>query len=283
MRTSRILVVVGWAALAVPTVSAQEAPTPTPIQIGETVTDFLAQSNDSLQDGSRYKTFVLQGAADDSITIVMSSRDFNAHLILSDAEDSVLNNDANSGGDCNAHVTHVLPTTGTYYIFANTEARAELGQFQLQVARGFQPPPSATPCRGFVNPEGLLAVGDSVTGRLDTDDLVLADTSRFETWALTGTAGVTFTIDLVSTDFDARLLLVRGFAEVLGANDDGGMGCNARIGATANDMRPLRVVVIARPAGAGGSYLLRVTEGEQPLMESDTCDPPGPRHDHDGA
>jgi hypothetical protein len=273
-------ILIGWS----PLVAQDPAPPQTlTIQIGEAVTNFLSTSDDTLQDGSRYKTYLLSGQAGDSITVAMSSRDFNTLVMLADPADSVLTSDSNGGGRCNAHLTFVLPQDGTYSLIANGEWRAEIGEFQLRVLPGIEPPSSRTPCRGFVNPEGIVAVGDSVVGTVDENDRQLADSSSFEVWVLSGTAGTPFTVDLVSTDFDARLILVRGFDEVLSANDDGGIGCNARIAATVNDMRPLRVVVIAPPARKAGSYTLRVAQGEQPTRDGDACEPPGGGPDADGA
>lgn len=286
MYTSRILLSIVVAALAIPPLPAQQGQPPEAraIGYGDTVNDSLTVADDSLQDGSRYHPYFFQGSSGDSITIFMSSRDFNAHVLLADSTEAVLDNDANGGGSCNAHITFVLPQTGFYVIYANGESRAELGRYQLTVTRGFQPPQAATPCRGFVQPEGLLALGDSVTSALGEDDRALADTSRFEIWMLTGTAsGVTFTIDARSTDFDTRLLLVRGFDEVIAADDDGGAGCNARIAHTVTGQRPLRAVVMGRPTGSRGSYVLSVTQGRKAQVDQPPCTPPGGGPDDDGA
>lgn len=245
------------------------------IAYGETATNSLTTDNDTLADGSAYQPYYFDGSAGDSITLVMASRHFNAHLILTDSADNVLNSDANSAGQCDAQLTHVLPDDGFYLIYATAGTRAELGQFQLTLMQGAYPPPSREPCRGFVGPEGIVQLGDEVSGALTDDDRVLADSSYFEIWTFPEPGGGPFTADLVSEEFDGSLILVRGFDQVAAVNDDGGSGCNARIVHTPTDETPLRLVVVARPAHRTGTYTLRVTEGDKLVLDDDPCTPPG--------
>jgi len=99
------------------------------------------------------------------------------------------------------------------------------------------------------------------------------DSTYFERWILPVKANQAFTIDLISDDFDAYLLLTKGRGDKLVDNDDGGGGCNARIVYTATDGHPLRVVVntASQPKRQSGRFTLRVTEGESTVDSKGNC------------
>lgn len=251
-------------------VSAQQ---PIRINFGETVTDYLSASDDSLSDGSRFKLYYFEAASGDSITIYMSSQDFNVQLLLADSVDDVLAADDNSGGDCNSYITSVLPADGFYAIYATAAAVGELGQYQLSLMKGIQPPQGEGACAGFLMPEGMLSIGDSVEGSLGEGDRTVSGGSFFEVWALEGTAGRTFTVDLRSPVFDSRLILLRGFLSsgVLALDDDGGGGCDARVTHSAEDQRQLRIVVMSAGDHRPGPYTLTITEGTKPPPPVSPC------------
>lgn len=242
------------------------------IAYSETQAGILSVTNDTLQDGSYYRAYTFMGRNGDSVTVWLSSRDFNAHLMLADSLDNVMQSDDDGGGACDAYLTSVLPADGRYIIYANTAGQGELGQFQLTLRRGIHPPNSREPCRGFVGHSGVLGVGDIVAGRIGPDDRVLPDSSHFQVWLLPAIGARPLTVELVSEDFDAALILVRGFGDVLDVNDDGAGGCNARIVHTPIDTRPLRVVVIARGPSQVGAFTLGVTEGAVPITSQPPCD-----------
>lgn len=266
-----------------PAIAAAQARAPQELSYGETVSNVLTVEDDTLSDGSAYKVYYFQATAGDSLTIYLSSRDFNTHLILADSADQVLNSDDNSGGRCNSYLSYVVPVTGLYEIFATASTRAEIGQYQLTLQRGIQPPNSRERCAGFLGPEGFVLVGRPVRGAVEARDRTLPDTSKFELWTLRATPGRQLTADLNSTEFDARLILVRGFDQLAAVDDDGGPGCNARLVFTPTDATPLRLVVVARPPGRTGSYTLSVSEGQHPLLGDDPCTPPGGDTDAGGA
>jgi len=249
------------------------------IAYGDTVTGVLAPAGDTLSNGTYYRQYLLTGKGGDAVTISLSSSDFNANLLLLDAIDAdyVLAGDDNSGGDCNSHLTTTLPAAGRYTIIAHGSAPNEIGSFVLSVQEGAQPPASTQPCRGFSGPQGILQPGDTVRGAIGPEDRTLPrDGTHYQVWVLAPVPGRTVSIDLVSSDFDATLFLVRGMSEVIAANDDGGGGCNARLVYTAEEDRPYRFVTRAAPGGAVGSFELTVSEGAKPVMQDSTCQPSGP-------
>jgi len=250
---------------------AEEVDNPfTPISYGETLSAFLTASDDTLQDGSHYKMFLFSGDEGDSVSISVSSLDFNSHVLFADSMDTILLDDGDGGGACNAQFTYVLPTVGRYIVYATTFSPHETGEFQIELNKGTVAPTSTRPCAGFFNKKGTLTPGDSTMGTLGPPDSKLGP-SYFQVWGIDVPAGDTATIDLQSIIFDARLTLYRGFATAVDANDDGGGACNARLVLT-GDGHPYNVVMTTGKEDETGPYLLRVTEGALPIAQESQCE-----------
>jgi serine protease Do len=237
---------------------------------GDTLSAFLTVSDDSLQDGSRYKTFTFDGEAGDSVTVSVSSLDFNAHLLLADSTDTIIADDSDGGGLCNAHMTYVLQATGRYIVYATTFYPRDVGEFEVVVNRGNTTPGGTRPCGGFFDTKGTLSVGDSAMGTLGPPDPKLGP-SYYQVWRVEVAEGQTVTIDLLSAVFDARLTLYRGFATAIDANDDGAGACNARLVLTGNG-HPHSVVMTAGNRDETGPYVLRVQEGALPIIQESQCE-----------
>lgn len=241
-----------------------------PISYGETLSGFLTAADDTLADGSHYKMFLFSGDMGDSLTIEAGSLDFNAHVLFADSIDTILLDDGDAGGSCNAHLTYVLPTSGRYIVYATTFSPHETGEFQLSVNRGARAAANTRPCAGFFDKKGSLSVGDSTMGSLGPPDSKLGP-SYYQVWRIDLPEGRTATIDLQSIIFDARLTLYRGFATAVDMNDDGGGGCNSRLVLT-GDGHPYSIVMTTGKEDETGPYLLRVTEGALPIVQESQCE-----------
>ncbi len=272
MRITRLFTLALALGVAAPIV-AQLSETIESIGYGETISNFLTQNDAQFSDNTHFKAYVFLGAAGDTITVHLSSPDFNAQLIVSDSADNVIGSDDNSGGSCNSYLTAVLPRAGRYAIFANTAGVGELGQFQLTLQQGVQPPESGAPCRGFLDHRGTIWIGGAVEGTLGEGSDIIGKNEYFDIWLLPQTEGQTFTADLISDDFDAVLMLYRGFTERVTFNDDGAGGCNSRVVYAPPDMRPYRFIVRSRGERQGGSYILRITPGAEPMLTAPPCSP----------
>jgi serine protease Do len=275
----RRIVLLGAAALgciAAPAMG-QEPDEQTPaIAYGEAVNGALAPTGDTLSDGSFYRDYVLTGNEGDVVTITLSSGDFNANLLLLDQMENLIARDDNSGGSCNSHLTTALPATGWYFIVANANSPNEIGNFELSLQEGEHAPAGSEPCRGFTDPRGVLQPGDTVYGEIGAEDpMFVDDSTNYQVWVMAPMMGQTVSVDLVSSEFDAALYLVRGMSEVVTANDDGGGGCHARMVFTAEEDRPYRLLTQALPGGASGSFLLALSDGAKPVLQKSTCEPPG--------
>jgi pre-peptidase len=243
-----------------------------PITLGRPVVGRLLRTDPVWSDSSHYKMYAFVGNKGDTITAELTSDDFDANVVLMDASGNVLRKDDDGGGNCNARLSYVLPSAANYRVYANSSAPAELGEYQLTVVRGKRPAVSDSSCRGFGRVAGMIQVGQTVNGRLTDDDPMLTDTTHFQRWILPVQLNQTFTVDLISQDFDPYMRLARGRDEKLVDNDDGGGGCNARIVYTASDDHPLRIIVNTVGAKrATGSFVLKVTDGELPTEAKGNC------------
>jgi hypothetical protein len=247
-----------------------------PIRVGQAVVGRLVQTDQKFSDGSRYKMYAFVGNKGDTVAVDLTSDDFDANILVADASGNSLARNDDGGGRCNARVAFVPPAAGNYRVYANSSAQAELGEYRLTLARGHSatPLPADTVCKGFGRVAGLIEVGQTITGNLSSDDPEFTgDSTYFERWILPVKPNQAFTLDLLSDDFDAYLMLTRGRGDKLVDNDDGGGGCNARLVYTAQDDHPLRVVVntASRPRRQTGKFTLRVTEGESTVETKGNC------------
>jgi hypothetical protein len=245
-----------------------------PIRFGQAVTGRLILTDQQFADGSRYKMYAFAGNRGDTVSVELSSDDFDANLVLADGSGNSLARNDDGGETCNARLTYVLPNAANYRVYANSSAPSELGGFNLRLSRGKLGAVADTVCRGFGRVAGLIQVGQTVTGTLTAQDpQFTGDSTYFQRWILPVTANQSFTVDLESDDFDAYVILTRGRGDKLVENDDGGGGCNARLVYSATDDRPLRVVVntASRPRGQTGKFTLRVAEGEASTEAKGNC------------
>lgn len=248
---------------------------PALIQPGDSVhTAQLTPDDRRFDDGSYYRMYQFAGDRGDTITAELRSPDFDAFLLLADPSGTTLSRNDDGAGGCDARLTHVLPYSGRYRLYANTRFPGEVGRFRLTLRRGAGGAAVAgDECRGFGPITGTLRPGDSVVAALTPLDSRLDDGTFFQRWIVLADSGRLFTAVLESDAFDAYLQLYRGGAERLAADDDGAGGCNARLTHTPEDGRPLRLIVNTTPdpPGQAGRYVLRVAGRAVPPDTARDC------------
>ena len=119
-----------------------------------------------------------------------------------------------------------------------------------------------------------IAIGQSVSGQITANDEEWVDSTYIERWTVNGQAGQTVTIDLMSTDFDAYMMVKGpGMPSDHDSDDDSGGKCNARLVVTFADNAPYEIDVNTQGRKyATGAFVLSVTSGAKP--KSDTpCRP----------
>ena len=232
------------------------------ITVGDSAAGSLTSDAPTFADGSHYRAYPFTGRGGDTITADVESVDFDANVILTDGHGNRLIGNDDSGGNCNARLTYVLPRDGPYRVYVNSSATAEIGAYRLALRRGGGVAPADSTCRGFGRVAGLVRVGQTITDTLTSDDPVFSsDSSYFQRWVLPVKSGQAFTVDLTSQAFDAYLILTHGPGDKILENDDGGDGCNARIVYTPPDDRPLRIIVNTAQKHETGPFVLRVSAG----------------------
>ena len=246
------------------------------IGFGRSTTGRLTPDAPRFADGSHYRQFPFTGRAGDTVTAELESVDFDANLILTDGHGNRLAANDDGGARCNSRLTYVLPRDGSYRLYANSSATAELGAFHLSLRRGGgsagSVAPADTTCRGFGRVMGMIQIGQTVEDTLTTDDPIFtSDSTYFQRWVIPVTPGQPFTVDLTSDDFDAYLLLTYGAGDRLLENDDGGGACNARMVYVPADDRPLRILVNTARKHETGRYVLRVTAGRAATDPKGQC------------
>ncbi len=90
-----------------------------------------------LPDDTLYEEHLLEGRADQTVTIRLESDDFDTYLILINPMGEILeyNNDISSS-NTNSELTVTLPASGFYRIVANTFEVGGQGQYQITVMEG---------------------------------------------------------------------------------------------------------------------------------------------------
>lgn len=112
--------------LSLTTVGGVSAPTGSSIAFGDTVTGTLNQTQDS---------WTFEGSAGDSVTISMTSTDFDTYLELYGPDGQVVTTNDDGGQGLNSLIENfVLPANGTYTIVARSFANAGTGSYTLSLA-----------------------------------------------------------------------------------------------------------------------------------------------------
>src|SRR5690606_30610961 len=104
------------------------------ISAGQGITGRLGASSPTLSDDSPFEVWYITGRAGQTVTITMTSSDFDSYLHIGKlGEQRMLANDDDSAGGNDAQLTFTFPSNGTYAIVANAFAAGASGSYRLQV------------------------------------------------------------------------------------------------------------------------------------------------------
>jgi len=120
------------------------------------------------------------------------------------------------------------------------------------------------------SPRGFQ-VGAAATGRLTPDDPTFADGSHYRAYPFTARVGDTVTADVESVDFDANVILTDGHGNRLGANDDGGGNCNARLTYVVPHDGPYRIYVNSSATAEVGAFRIALRRGSSVAPADTAC------------
>jgi hypothetical protein len=180
-----------------------------------------------------------EGEAGTFISLAMDGIDegFDAYLELLDANSSTLVTDDDGGDGRNSQLTHLLPTSGRYFVRATSIVAP--GSYELILTR--QEP-------------STLRFGQRVTA--STDEEVLW---QFE--SETGTF-ISLAMDGIDEGVDAYLELLDGNGTLLEEDDDGGDGWNSQLMYAVPASGRYIVRATTTSIGAPGRYELTLTQQE---------------------
>ncbi len=121
------------------------------------------------------------------------------------------------------------------------------------------PPPDSASARA-------IAIGRSAAGKLGKGDALSADSTFVQSWTLAGQAGQTITVELISLEFDAYIMLrgpgIRGSRDY--SDDDSGGTCNARLTVTFPQTGEYEIIVNTAGKLETGAFTLTVASGSKP-------------------
>lgn len=235
-------------------------------------------------------TYNFNGKSGDSVTIRLTSDDFDAYVSLQDSSGTELASDDDSAGTLNAEIAAFsLPADATYTIIV-TSARhhtsdqdVATGNYTLALLADQQPTfvtptpttsfdlfASATPGSSETQVGGAsggpISIGSTVTGQLTSDVPVVQ-------YTFDATAGQVVTISLNSDEFDSYLTLNDAVGNFLTFDDDGGGGLNARIDSYAIPADGTYIIYVTSTDGTGtGSFTLSL-EASQGLPHTEVFTP----------
>jgi serine protease Do len=184
-------------------------PTPTivgsnPLNLnGQLIAATLSAADNTLPDGSYYKSYQFQGKSGQSLVIEMRGNGLDPYMVLFDGNGRKVAEDDDGGGGKNARIAITLPSTGKYTLYANSYEVGDTGAFTLSgtLRNNFtaeSPPESNNNRRILLEKNGVLNTSSRIFAR---------DGSLFEAFSFNGQAGQIVQIDLISGDFHPYLVL----------------------------------------------------------------------------
>lgn len=246
------------------------------VALGQEQSGNLTDADALSAGGRRVQVWTLGASPGEEVQVDLRSDDFDAFLYIVGPGLNEGLRDDDGGSGLNSRLCFVPDQPGEYRLVASS-LNAETGAFTIAAA------PSNGSCGGAVATSEIddltqfptegrtIAVGEERTGGLGSSDATFYG-SPAQAWAAQGRAGAAFSVDLVSSDFDAFLtVLGPGLDEYL-TDDDGAGRCDSRISLTFPQSGEYRIIVSTLGAGAGA---YRLIAGERPGPPSpEPCVPP---------
>jgi hypothetical protein len=224
------------------------------VSVGQTVAGRLQESTPRLSDGSHYDTYYYDARAGDRLFVSMTSSDFDTYLRWGREQGGSFESidfDDDGGGGTNSRLEVTVATAGRYVIQANSFGADVTGAYTLALESA----------AGGTGGLPTVALGQTLSGRLDASDPTLGDNSHYEIYAYQGRPGEQVLVTMRSGDFDAYLAvgrLVGGDFESSETNDDGAGGTDSQILATLGGDGVLAIRANSLRAGETGAFTLNV-------------------------
>jgi hypothetical protein len=156
------------------------------------------------------------------IAAVMTSDQIQGHLALTDSSGNYLRSDDDSYAANDPLIVQFLPA-GTYQLAASADSSGAGGLYQVSLLAAYGSRPA------FCAPLASLTPGASVSGTLAITSCQYVDGTFADIYSLTLASATPLDMLLVSTDFDAYLVVLDAQGDVVAEDDNSGGGTNAEI------------------------------------------------------
>lgn len=186
-------------------------------------------------------------------------------------DDAYALTDDDSGDYLNAQLCFTVPRDGRYRVIA-AGLDAGVGPYSLHLTDRCNDS-AAQPTlfddfadelpKILIGEDHELKLGDQVESELTSTDLLLGD-RHLQAWSFEQTSDVPMLLMVDSDAFDAYLLVLSPDEELI-ADDDTGLGTNARLTLTAGTPGTYRVFVTSYAPGGTGPYQIRVLRPRLPV------------------
>lgn len=145
-------------------------PRPIPINFGQEITGRLETGDCRLDDNSFYDLYSFFGVGGQQIAISLSSSAFDTYLFLYNANLEEIEADDDGGGGTNSRIPAgmgflTLPSSGTYFILANSFMAGETGEYTLRLTTTGAVPQAAVNAASF---SGLQLAPNSIAAIFGT-------------------------------------------------------------------------------------------------------------------
>lgn len=236
------------------------------LRLDGTTSGMLAQGDRRLNTGEFADDWTLPVRRGETYTVSLSSSEFDTYLMLRGgglSEDN--DDDTGQRGTTNSRLTFTATADGEVDISATSFSSGEVGRYQIAVDRsraaahadqGRRPQPSYQPSSREA--DGLIEVGQTVSGALARGDRRLESGEYVNTWTLRGRRGQTVDLRLTSSAFDPYLA-IRGPGGLSDFNDDdpdGDGALNSRLVVTLPADGDYEVTATSYAPGEVGGYRL---------------------------
>ncbi|OGL46418.1 MAG: hypothetical protein A2149_00080 [Candidatus Schekmanbacteria bacterium RBG_16_38_11] len=245
------------------------------INVGDSVTETLDSTDNSFY-GIFYDVYKFEGKALQTLTIKMSSNDFDTYLYLISPDDAVLAQDDDSGGGTDSQITITLPEDGTYSIYANSAFEGAEGSYELSVIE-----PSASllgAISGTLSLQPYITLSEeepndslqtaqqvnsppvNIFGSASSSDpgYTVSDTQDKvqDIYSMTVDGAIEITLESSSQDADFDLFLLGRYGHIISKSEARGNGLKESL--VYQPLSPRQVFIGIKAFSGSGNYILTV-------------------------
>lgn len=211
----------------------------------------LESGDRTLNSGEWYDAYTVAVSRGDSITVEMTSSDFDPYLIVRNTDGEQYDNDDYEGSAARSVVILTAAGDGEITVNPTSYAPGMGGNYRVQIVRE----------GSGVQTASLTSPPQRHSGRLEQGDRELRSGEFYDTYSFEGRPGVTARVGLQSTDFDAYVIVVAPSGEQFENDDAEGQGTNSALELTLAEVGTYRVHATSFAPQTGGAYQLQIALG----------------------